>query len=554
MLLVRERPPLRLMVAVQPGGGPSYRWANDDPNVRNKPQGLTFSTAMPGGFDQMSCTLERDPRISYPDLMELSNVQVLGPGGDIAWEGRLEEFPDTAGQQAQVSPQCAGWQSHLDDDNSASEVYVDQTLATWGDPSLTRQIALLLAALGFTSGGAAADPTSGTPALVQTISDAWATTLPINESWYDAGSGNLIAKIYYALSVQQAAIGSWEELIALSDDANATTVEASANLDPGGSGYFTPTTPRRFAFLQHANGTPNIGVSGDSYSAYWEQLAVYGDHGLSLYGPDPQGVLASDVIAHAIGRWAPKVSFATGLGGTIQPSQFVLDQLLFTATTVSAIIKQAAQYELLDWAVWERTAGTSGPTAYVNARGARGRQWRARVGPAQLEESGPQASRIWNGVVVSFTAVDGTLQTVGPPGSGASVEDPSLVDLDPQNPANIAGERKWAPLPMGTTKVPGAIQTGARFLQVQKEVDTAGQAAHVGHAQDDKGVWAPAWKMRAGDYVSYVDASDPSPRRIVSTSYDDSTKTNTVQLDQPPDTITALLQRMSESIGPLGLS
>lgn len=555
-LLVRERPPLRLCVSVRTPDGPSYRWGADNPRAANKPQGLTFSTAMPGGFDQCSCTLERDPRLSYPDLVELSDVQVLGPGGEVVWEGRLEEFPDTAGDQAQVSPQCVGYQAHLDDDNSASEIYVDQQLSKWGDPSLSRQIALLLAGYGFASGQSAADPTSGTPALVQTLSDSWAATLPINESWYDAGAGNLIAKVYYSLLLQEAAIGAWTEGVALSSDANASTTENTANLHPSApvAAYFTPTTPYRFAFIQHYNGTPNIGAQGANYIALWEQLALYGDHGLPLYGPDPQGVLASDVIAHAVGRWAPKIRFTVGPGGTIQPSGFVLDQLAFTPTTASAIVKQAAQYELLDWAVWERTAGTDGPTMYVNERGARGKVWRARVGPAQLQESGPQVSRIWNGVIVTFTAIDGTTQTAGPPGSGATYTDPSLADPDPQNPANEAGITRWAPLPLGTSTPTGAIQAGAVFLRAQKEVATAGQAAIVGHVQDSSGVWFPYHAVRGGDSVVFTDAHDTSPRRVVSTGSDDSTKTNTVQLDQPPDTTTALLERMSESIGPLGLS
>lgn len=556
MLSVRERPPLRLMVSVKTPAGPAYRWGADDPRAANKPQGLTFSTAMPGGFDQMSCTLERDPRLAYPDLQELADVQVLGPGGDVAWEGRLEEFPDTAGDQAQVSPQCVGYQAHLDDDNSASEIYVDGQLSKWGDPSLTRQIALLIFGLGLSSGQAATDPTTGIPAVVQGISDSWATTVPLNESWYDAGAGNLIAKVYYSLLVGEAAIGAWTEVVQLSDDANGTVTESSANLHPSApvAGYFTPATPYRFAFLQHYNSVINIGSQGAVYNAYWEKLTVYGDHGLTLYGPDPQGVLASDVIAHAVGRWAPKIKFTTGPGGTIAPSSYVLTQLAFTPTTTSAIVKQAAQYELLDWAVWERTGGTDGPTLYVNDRGARGKVWRARVGPAQLQESGPQASRIWNGVVVSFTAVDGTTQTCGPPGSGATFTDPSLQDLDPQNPANEAGITRWAPLPLGTSTPSDAFQAGSVFLQAQREVSTAGQAAIVGHVQDTSGVWFPYHAVRGGDSVIFPDAHDTSPRRVVSTGCDDSTKTNTVQLDQPPDTTAALLERMSESIGPLGLS
>jgi hypothetical protein len=107
---------------------------------------------------------------------------------------------------------------------------------------------------------------------------------------------------------------------------------------------------------------------------------------------------------------------------------------------------------------------------------------------------------------------------------------------------------------MQTSTIPGATKTGADFLQAQKAADGAGQASLVGHVQDQVGVWWPAWLVRAGDYISFVDASDGSPRRIVSTGYDDSSRTNTVQLDQPPDTMTALLERLSVVLAPLGLS
>jgi hypothetical protein len=60
--------------------------------------------------------------------------------------------------------------------------------------------------------------------------------------------------------------------------------------------------------------------------------------------------------------------------------------------------------------------------------------------------------------------------------------------------------------------------------------------------------------VRAGDNVTFVDAHDPVPRRIVRASYDDATRTCQVDLDSPPEGLQALLARLSVSLAPLGLS
>lgn len=566
-LIIRERPPLRLDIETG-GGGSGYRWAEDDPAAANKPDALTFSTTIPGGFEQCSCTLERDPRLSYPDLRELEMITVRGLGGSaIAWQGRMEEFPSTGGSQAQITPQCFGYQNALSDNNSAAMIYVDQDLTKWGSPSLNRQIAMATANFTQDQSSIASDPASNLPALVQSITDSWVSpNTPFCEAWYDAGDSGLIAKVYYSFDPQSGINGPpWNDYVFLSsnDSAIGGVIEATANLATGApgaappmAGYLSPATPYRYAAVQHSYQAAPAGADGDVFSVYWKVLAVYGTHGLALSGSDPQGVLASDVIAHALSTWAPEINFTTGANGTIQPSAFVIDQLVFAPTTVANIIQQSIQYELLDWAIWEGTGSTTGPTMYVNERGARGKSWVSRVGPAQLQQAGPQASRIWNGVVVTWTAVDGTTQTAGPPGSGCTITDASLQDLDPTNPANEAGINKWAPLQMGTSTPAGVIQVGAKFLVEQAQADTAGSAALVGHVQDTNGVWWPAWMVRAGDNISFLDAggSGSNPRRIVSTSYDDSSKTNSINLDTPPDSIQALLARMSASIGALGLS
>lgn len=557
MLQIRERPPLRLSINVETPGGAHARWGADDLDPANKPDGLSFGTSIPGGFADMSCTLARDPRRDWPDTEELSDVKVRDPGGEIAWEGRLEKLPDTGGSQSQLNPQAVGYQSALDDDSSAAVIYVDQGLSNWQGPSLNRQKNLLAGNFQPNGPSTVVDPADNLPSLALEIDGAWASpNLPICEAWYDAGAAGLISVVFAVFDFNQNGDGNWRDVMSFSgDDAFGTGLQqAVLTLAGATTEVFSATTPRRYTTLSHwYNNTP-AGTDGQQYIAYVRPAVIGNNPGVTIQGgwPTPGiGVLASDVIAHALAKWAPEINFTTGVGGTIQPSGYAIPQLTFlTPGTSSAIIKQAVAYELLDWAIWE------GPTFYLNERGesAKARNWRARVGPAQLQETGPDASRLCNGVVVQYTNTDGTTGTVGPPGSGAQTESSLLLDTDPANPANQDGRRHWPPLQLSTTTPDGAIQAGQIFLRVQSITDTSGQASLVGYVQDDKGIWWPAWEARAGDTITFTDARNTNPRRIVSTSYAHSSKTNTLQLDQPPDIMSALLAEMSEQVAPFGLS
>lgn len=543
-LLVRERPPTDLHVTIDTPDGNHYRWATDAHKAENITGGISFSTTMPGGFDTGQVTLARDPAVDYQDLGELSTLRFRGAGGVIAGEYRLESSPRTSGDAMQIQPGLVGWQSHLDDDSSASMVFVDISLQRWTGPSIARQLAVQAGSVSPAGSSDIELNPSGDPALTTYLSAAWAGATQA-EAWYDAGAGNLIGKIYQAALTFSGNLSTsdtnWSmEAVASSDDV-ATSFDATGNLITSASAYFTPSDQFRhaavIAFYAVAGGT-----DGEDYKVFWGPLVVYGNHGLTLAGPDPGGVLSSDVEAFAVGKWAPLLKFSTGANGTIQPSSFVIPQLAFvTPTTSSDMVKTATQYEIRDWAVWE------GPTYYSNARGARGNRWLARSTDCKLQAAGPQIQNLFNGVIATFQDAAGTTRYVGPVGSGADVEDASLSDPDPENPANQLGIRRWGPNPplsVGLGSSDAAIAIGQAYLQQQVELNQAGQASHVGYVQEAAtGVLFPAWAMRAGDQVSYVDASDRGFRRIVSTSYDDASRTNSIQLDSPPETMESLLLR-----------
>jgi hypothetical protein len=264
------------------------------------------------------------------------------------------------------------------------------------------------------------------------------------------------------------------------------------------------------------------------------------------------------VVANILSRWCPKINFSTGPNGSIQPSEFNIPQLMFTnPTAASDMIKEATKYDLYDWAVYDGpgVGGARIPTFFYVPRNTMGRNWQARVGPSGLAETGVNVSRIWNGVSVTFTDVTGIQRTVGPPGSGATFTDSSLLSADPMNPANKAGIKRWAMLAMGTSTPAGAIKIGAGFLVEQALLNTSGSANIVGWIQEaDNGSWHPAWAIRAGDMVKFIDSNQTSYRRIVKTAYDDGSKTNNISLDAPVEGLAAILDRYSVALTPYGFS
>ena len=547
MLQIRERPPLRLMVEVVGTDSRFTRWGVDEHHPENVPSAITFSSTMPGGFEQASLTLPRKPDIDYPDLDEFSKVTIRGAGGKIAWQGRLETTPRTSGDQLAISPGLTGYQAALADNNMAREIYIDCDLTRWQGPSTQRQVSYPPSVTGQIA--TVPDATTGQPSISTSVSDAWSASA-VAESWYDA-QGLPLATIYYAWKIN-ANIAStdpnWSWLVFASDDDVASAYDPTSSLravGPGLGSLAATTTTRKFGLVQ-LNYAAAGGTSGSTYSVFWTYLGVVGRHGLTIRGTLAAtggiGVYASDVVAHAVAKYAPGLALVDRAGNsTIEATNFLIPQLVFPdATTAAAIVTQATSYGLEDWWVDE------GPTFHLASRDNHGKDWQARVGPSGLQETGPTVDQIYNGAVVAYTDVSGIVRTVGPPGSGANVEDARLYDSDPQNAATAAGLTRIAPpIQLGVNVAAAAIKVGQSFLIFQKQRSTAGQASLVGYVTDSTGVTWPAWMVRAGDRITFVDAHDPVPRRVVRSSYDDATRTNQIDLDSPPQGLAPMLARLS---------
>lgn len=535
---VRESAPLRLSIDVEAPTGRHHRWAPDTANAYEAPSSISFSTTIPGGFEQMNVTLKRRPGEDYGDLNSFSNVRVLGAGAELAWEGRIEGAPRSSGEDMNVVPNAVGWQAALEDDQTAVMPYVDRDLSHWGDATSARKLALYDVFSGLLynvfSPGSTDAGDDGAGALRLNL-DARASVGEVSELWYDSHSS--LSSVYFAYSGRNLASGDVGAINASNDTTTtgASGTDVVTGATPSGTRTETAVSTYRYAVASLGRAAGTITSDADR-PFYLSDVAVYGNHGLTKRGTEPEaGFYASDVIDHAVGTWASSLSRRIDNSGFVIPHIAFLDY-----TTAAEIVRQANRFHLWDWGVWDNK------TFHYYEQGRRGRTWRARIGPTNLQEAGPQMDRIWNGVVVSYPDVDGSTRTVGPPGSGADTEDSNLLDSDSDNPANQAGLRRWTKLDSSTvTTSAGAIEIGRRFLLQSAQINTSGQATIVGVCTDDRGVSRPAWQVRAGDYIRFADAADTSPRRIVRTSYDADTLTNSIDLDSPPEGLDALLERLS---------
>jgi hypothetical protein len=128
-----------------------------------------------------------------------------------------------------------------------------------------------------------------------------------------------------------------------------------------------------------------------------------------------------------------------------------------------------------------------------------------------------------------------------------------LKDYDPENPANKLGIVRRDLLQMGTSTAAGATEVGRRFLEQTRLLDRSGRATLTGWVEDDRGVLHPYSRVRAGDSIVFVDASDKSERRIVKVDHTRSSRSCTVDLDAPPEGLQSLLERLGVVLVPLGL-
>lgn len=555
-LRVVENPPMRQYVIVTTPNGHSYRWGEDELGADTALANLSDSDSVPGGYKEMTCTLSRKPQVDYSDLEMGTLIEVFGAGRMKVGEYRLERAPRSSGDVLAIDPAAYGFQSHLNDDESAQEIFLDKDLSAWGEPSAERRLQLINAGIRLMAatsvGLGSVEFAALTAAVINDFTNVTtvASDTEAGEADYDAG-GVDIGKIMYDFkqltNVAPTPNPDWENNLAIGKtdtftlnvlgtdhDANASALQQT--LSTSGPGY-------KFARVRDRLSAASEGSQLKRIFAW--TLAVFGSHGLPVQGvwPTEIGILASDIIAYALAHWAPLLNFTTGAKGTIRPTTFAIPHIVFKEPgSIGPWIEEANRFELNEWAVWNER------TFYLNPRGEReGRKrWVARLSEANFQENGQSIERVRNGVVIQYQSVDGSTRTIGPPNSGLEATDARLADEDPLNPANLMGVRRWIKIAIsGVSTAEGAVRVGELYLLQSKEFDGSGSANLVGYVEDEHGARWPYYCVHSGDLIRFPDSAQPGWRYIINASRNRSDRSIQVDLDAPPDSQAALLERLN---------
>jgi hypothetical protein len=313
---------------------------------------------MPGGFKDLSCSLLR--RLGGEESL-FDRVRVYGPGGRTAWDGRLVQFPR---EDLQVNPGAVGWSSHLRDDPSFREIYVDRDLGHWGQASVQRQINLMGSFNPSFTPSVEPDAATGQPSLRTAVSDAWTTYLPLCEAQYVSGNVPL-GSLYYAWKMGGATISAadanwfWAANIMTTDVVGSIDASGSLRAAGPGTGTVTATTSDKMVAMVNLyyNAAP-AGAAGTLYPIYWTCLAVYGTHGLTKQGTasatEAQGFYGHDLVRDIVTRTAPLLTVTTGTGGVEPNTSFVVPQAAFLdPTTGEQALMLINGYFLWEWGVYE---------------------------------------------------------------------------------------------------------------------------------------------------------------------------------------------------------
>jgi hypothetical protein len=529
--------------------GRIVRWSGEEADAGNLLQDLSFSTATPGGFRELTCSLLRNLD-SRDDEALFARVRAIGAGGRILWEGRMTQFPRQTGTSPSVSPGAVGFSSHLLDDSSFEEVYVDQS-PNWEPPPNERRGVLL------TTGYSVYDPSSSGGSGVTLTYRMAGAARPISEAWYDAGPGARIAAV--------AVKGQGYNMSATVDPAFVFAIFGTKNRDASGAVgtgningvgdpahfyiNYHPVPAQRYIGVQAWYAGTTAANPGLDRSWVATRTALYGDHGLpghSTSSAEPAGFYASDVVANVVQRAAPMLTFTTGDNGTIQPTTFIIPHLKTDGpTTASDFIQRVNAYHGWDWLVWEGTGRIDAaifenpPIFYYQPAGS-GVVWHARrADGGQLQFEGDSAENLYNAVMVIYTdALTGVTKRAGWPGGGFDDEDPLLRSDDPDNPVNRVGipTKNIAINPSFPTTREGAIELGALALAGQITLQSAVRHPSRGYV--------PVAEVRAGDSIVFDDIPDDLPRRIVETSYSHASRTLTATVNNSANKVEALLERI----------
>ena len=528
----------QIAVSLNLSDGRTLRFGGDEADVENIPYDISFDTQIPGGFNGASITLPKPANLYSDDARLFSDAVIYGAGGRTLYEGFVTSVPQVGANEIRL--ELSGWAQALDRYQTFKEIFVDRDLNAWTEPWLDRRISLRDTSNWQQVNGPETLPDESSPGLMLKLDGGRSNVY--SEAWYDAGAGSSVRNIYYELTSADTTSSYVAQLGTASDDV-ATASDSTADLltgtDSSATGTYTRTGSayRYGRVLFYLIGT----VSNLDAEIRLRNLAVFGDHGLTLRGTDPKGVFGSDVIRYVIAQ-----TLLNSTSESVESSSEIIRHLAFREDTpIPSVIEQvtaigSSTIQPNDWGVYEDK------TFFWRTPGTYGRTWHVRRDQVATPTSdGPQADQRVAGIKVVYSDASGRERSVGPVGSNADTETNDLLSIDPDNPASqIPGAFEVVNVGLVPLEQ-SAINIGKLILNERNALRWRGSVELQGEATDENGNRYPVALVRAGDTIVIEDDADTTPRTINSTSYTHSDLRLTANVGARPDTLESLLGRLA---------
>jgi len=542
------RPPLS--VSIKHKDGSITRLGDDEGSAGRIPMDLEFGTVAPGG--DKDCTFS----LSWPivedrshELSLIDSVRVYGAGGKNVWGGDsalAAQLPREHDQQQFVRVGALGG-LYLMDFLKLPRLWVDRDLTGWTSAPSPAELKRLGDA-GFTAdgtGSVSGDNTNGYPALVLEMPTTFVSTAGVKtsiETWYRAAGSCDISSVYYDFETYDKGNGGantltgagWTKILAVSSDEIFTAFD-SASVAGSGTGTLTATGSRKFGVVQlYFNGASDNSSAPGIWRFVLRKLAVFGNTGLTKRGTAPdQGYYLSDIVTDIFTTWGQgRIKVGDGIvENTIIPPHFAYPHGVKGSEALSAVN---------NYSRW--LYGVYDDEGFFRPPDPNRKTWTARLSEgAALSLEGDQVDTTFNGVIVSFTDVDGQQKTIGPADTGCDFTSELLVDVRPENPLTERGLVKHDDLNIPFVTNPDmAAQIGAVHMIESSIPKRRGQATIRSAMINNR----PLYEVRAGDYLSFSDHPNPQPRLVIDTRYVYASNTLTVSLDSSSHKLDAIMESL----------